>query len=158
MTTKLVIAPSEALRQECERAMHVIFAVVGIPLSYLDADCRDGYMVRAARMFGCKPAVGTTHDPNVKRDAKRYARLVIADAREVAGRYDLLTYLRTAPPERGYIDHLLTDRGHLIVGSAFPVGKGAVNGLRWCAITEELQEQWARVVLSLPPYVSVYTK
>ena len=113
-------------------------------------------MVRAARMFGCKPAVGTTHSLGAKREAKRYARLVVADAREVAGRYDLLTYFNTPP--YGYVGHLLTPRGHLIVGSAFPLGKGAVNGLRWCAITDELQDQWGRVVQSLPPYVSVYTQ
>lgn len=41
-----------------ETAFWAIIAHLGRPTSYLDVGCGDGWMVRAAHMVGCKPAVG----------------------------------------------------------------------------------------------------
>lgn len=154
MTTKSDVSLSNPLREECERAMHAIFATLDVPRSYLDLDCSHGFMVRAARMFGCKPAIGRTLDPRVKRECKRYANLVLG---YVIGQYDLVTCLRLPPFAR--IENMLSDGGHLVVASAFPNGKGAVNGLVYEAdATTDLQSVWSNVAQLLPLYVQVYRK
>lgn len=153
MNTKLVIdqSTSATRRMECERAMHVIFAVLGVPRSYLDLDCRDGYMVRAARMFGCKPSVGQAFDPATKREARRYAQIFLG---EVHGQYDLITCLNDVPSD---VANHLNDDGRLVVVRAFPHGKGEVNGLRCDPHkTTDLQSLWSRSTEFLPPYVQVW--
>lgn len=159
---KLAIAPSTAdleLREACERAMHAVFACLGIPRSFLDLDCEDGYMVRAARMFGCKPALGLTRSHEAKRAARRYAHLIVGEVFDVTGQFDLITSLHGVPS--GSVAHMLSDHGHLVIASAFPFEKGAefsVNGLvYYTSCTEDLQETWAKVPGPLPNYVQVYS-
>lgn len=147
---------ADALRVECERAMHAMFAVLGVPKSYLDLGCRDGYMVRAARMFGCKPCVGQTASLAVKSEAKRYARLFTGEAR---GQYDLVTCIYSLPDN---VRTLVADDGHLVIASAYHIrygGSDTVNGLRFdSAKTEDLQTLWSLATELLPHYVQVYFK
>lgn len=158
MSTKLETDQS-SYRVECERAMHAIFAVLGVPASYFDVECTDGFLVRAARMFGCKPSLGQTRSWEVKRVASRYAHLVVAaDKLVVVGRFELITAMHGDPVWD--VTPLLSEGGHLVVASAFPCGKGEmVNGLSLdLSCTDSLQATWAGVAESLPRYVRVYTK
>jgi len=139
--------------EECERALHVVFGILGIPKSFLDMDCTHGFLVRAARMFGCKPCVGQTNDPIVKSIARRYARLFVG---EVHGQYELVTCANHIPSD---VANRLADGGQLVV-LAFPNGKGTeVNGLDLDVHrTSDLQTVWSHTIGLLPPQVRVYVK
>jgi len=152
VSTKSVIDPSTEVREASERAMHAMFACLGIPRSYLDLACHNGYMVRAARMFGCKPSIGQTFDPDVKRDARLYARLIIG---EIIGQFDLVTSIHSPLDAAPYV----ALEGHYVVARAFPFGKGELvcGKLRFDEDkTNDLQRSWTNVAGSLPGYVQVY--
>lgn len=141
--------------------MHVIFAQLGVPKSYLDLDCTHGFLVRAARVFGCSPALGQTTSAEVKRDAKRYASIVVKDARELVGQFELVTLFSGVAP-RFLVGSLLAPDGHLVISTPFTNEKGLLeaNGLRLDHDkTSNLQDAWHRADLNLlPQEVQVYIR
>jgi hypothetical protein len=161
VNTKLVIDRSSELREASERALHVVFACLGVPKSYLDVYCAHGFLVRAARMFGCDPALGLAVDINTKRAARRYAILVMKAARDVSGEFDLVTCFQGQVDAD--IERLVASNGHLILGPPFTFVKGGVQEANGLTLdqhkTQDLQSAWTRAELGpLPPTVQVYVR
>lgn len=152
---RLGIAPSAEI---CERAMHVIFACLGVHKSYLDVECDHGFLVRAARMFGCKPSIGQTLVRGVKAEAKAFATIRVVEASALIPEFDLITCFRVIPAD---VARLLAPRGHVIVGGPFTNEKGPqVNGLRLADTkTVALQHSWCQADLRpLPEEVQVFIR
>jgi 2-polyprenyl-3-methyl-5-hydroxy-6-metoxy-1,4-benzoquinol methylase len=140
--------------------MHVIFAHLGVPKSYLDVGCYHGFLVRAARMFGCNPSLGLTSSIEVKREAKRYAALLVKAARDTQGEFDLVTCLEGLDSS---VAHLVSPSGYVVIRVPFTNEKGAIkveNGLQYDHDkTWDLQHAWERAGLEpLPLEVQVFTR
>lgn len=81
-------------RQWNEQAFWAILAHLGRPKSYLDVGCGDGWMVRTARMAGCKPSIGIEGSLEVRRVADRWARVAVHDLTQplsLQWKFDLVT-------------------------------------------------------------------
>lgn len=89
----------EAVREAKERLLWAVLARLGPQQSFLEIACDDGWLVRAARHAGSKPAIGITSSAEVKRDARRYAVMLVRDYYSpfrLHGRYDMVVCLREA--------------------------------------------------------------
>ena len=83
-----------ACRDSNERIILTIFTHLGKPKSYLDIGCGDAWMVRAARMLGCKPSIGVEISDACQKLSKKWARVLIGDISKplvLRNNFDLVT-------------------------------------------------------------------
>ena len=109
------------VRETKERLLWAVLARLGPQQSFLEIACEDGWLVRAARHTGSKPAIGVTSSFEVKRDARRYAVMLLRDCQEsfrLSGRYDMVVCLAT--PTDALLDNVVahTARYALVQGTA----------------------------------------
>lgn len=83
-----------SLRTWQERIIWGTFAYLGVPRSYLDIGCGDGWKVRAARRASCSPAIGVEASVEARRYARKWACILVRDfdvSFDLGKRFDLVT-------------------------------------------------------------------
>lgn len=132
-----------------EQALWAIFAHLGKPTAYLDIGAGDGWMVRTARMAGCKPAIGIEYSVVAKKFAQKWAKLLVHDLTQplrLRERFDLVTCIEVAehlPAEANwqFVVNLCSTSSRWIVFTAAPPGQNG-NGHINC----QDQEYWRGLI------------
>jgi hypothetical protein len=115
-----------------ERAVWAMFALLGRPKSYLDLGAGDGWMVRAARMAGCKPSIGIDVSAVSAKLAKKWAKLLVWDLGqplELRSHFELVSCIEVAEhmaPEAAdvLVDNIAKHARKWVVFTAAPPGQG----------------------------------